>query len=743
VALNYGIECHIYEEDGDTKIADAKVRAYFYKVNSSSSDSVWNGEIEITNGVGQTSFNLGDDSFLGSDGKIDNGDVVLICAWLADNKDSSVDDKSSQESGKISRCVNFIHTVNTDSSSYTEAFVMPNVVPPSCDITFPDDNNTSHTGHNFTIKNNSTVPVGPWTYTAEDEERDDLYQNFTKYSQDLFLGRYIKETNYNLVETNQTLDVIDDLTYKWVDAGTYNTVVRVYDYLGIYCEETFTYEPRYNKPTIDFDFTFTKLLNTDKHIGVGNDDEMDTTQQSHTNYGDTWSQINASFDWFIEDYLVDGTDNSDTYTDKDETYEPTKLYNSEGTREIKLTINWNDGFDDQQEVLSKDAILDVYNISLSFNWTDEKNNTVNDVSVPLGDDDLVTLHNNSSDNASQDYDSTTQWKTVDWSITKKKNDGSDDNESFSYSKDNDDSFNEEPTFFIKYWHHDDDKALASLSIGYWDGYQDVSKTLNSNIETDKYHINHDFVWDTKFYGRNKIVTRDDDEITLTNLTTFTPQNNTDNVTDCDYEITKLKYKSYDDTDTEDDSETFEYDGLTDNPTFFLRIDDKATVKNTISFYNGYESETSELSKDITAVKCTLNQYFKCTCRNGTNVPIEGRDDLATFTNISDIENYYGDKQYTSSPRFNSDHWTLLIDYNDYNFKEIDKIGGELWGETNTIVSEFDKDCDETISVNYFSKQDAQSVKMKTNFNNGFYNEIIELEKSVSTTPYETIEINAI
>ena len=188
MALNYSITHNIFEEDGTTRIPDVKVHAYFYKVNASSSPSKWDTQIRRTNGIGQVSLNLGDGSFLTSEGKVDNGDIVLITAWLASNNDTSINDKSSKEAGKILRCVNFIHIVNTSSSSWTENYILPEVMSPTCNINFP---NSTLTGHSFTIGNTSTVNEGPFSYNVGNVNRNDLYQNFYKYSQPLFIGREI------------------------------------------------------------------------------------------------------------------------------------------------------------------------------------------------------------------------------------------------------------------------------------------------------------------------------------------------------------------------------------------------------------------------------------------------------------------------------------------------------------------------------------------------------------------------
>lgn len=739
MALNYGIQLNAFDEnDGTTRIADVKAHAYFYKVNGSSSSSTWDGAIRLTNGFGQVSFNLGDSSFLTSEGKIDNGDIVLITAWLATNNNTSIDDKSSQTSGEIIGCVNFIHVVDTSSSSWVENFVLPDVKPPTCNISWPT---STLTGHSFTIGNTSTVNEGPFTYNVGNVNRSDLYQNFTKYSQNLFLGRQIKESFYQLQETNSMESGTTDFTYSWVDAGVYNSYVRVYNYLGYYCESTKSYTVKYNQPTIDFDFTFSKLLNSNKHIGVGNDDLMLTENLSHTNFGDTWEQLNATFEWDISDLTQTGEDNSDSYTGKDVTFEPTKYFLSEGTKDIVLKIRWNDGFEEKLEVMTLNPFLDVYNIGIDFHWETSKNYKVGSIWVPLGDDDLVTLYNDDSDIATQNYSSEEQWKRIVWTITKKKNDSSDDTETFTYDSDTH-LFTETPEFFVKYYHTSTDLASVRQSIEYWDGYKDVSKTLLKDMSTQKYNIVHDFHWVTDFYGDNKVVTSDDDGVTIINDSYFTPQNNLTIIDEVDYDITKMKYTSYTDLTLIDDSEHIDTVSFSTQPYFNIRYDGTTEVKNTVIFYNGYETETSVKIKEITSVKSNIVADFTWYSRNGQEVPIEGRDDIVRFKSTCTIKNYYNDHQQTSSPRFLMNNWKWWIDYDLDNFSDITVIGGPKFTESGTWVFEESYYPEYEPEKNYFAKRDTQDIELNTEFNNGFYNEDFTKTKQLSTVPYQTLIINA-
>lgn len=740
MALNYGIQFNAYKEDGTTKIADAKVHTYFYQVNGSSSTSTWDAEIKLTNGIGQVSTNLGNSSFLTSDGKVDNGDIVLVTAWLTDNT-TQTNDKSSKEAGKLLRCVNFIHVVDTSSSSWVENFVLPEVLPPTCNINFPT---STLTGHSFTIGNTSTVNEGAFSYNTGDVNRSDLYQNFYKYSQTLFIGREINETNYNLIETNQTLNTTTNLVYSWVDAGVYNTVTRVYNHLGYYCEETKTYTIKYNKPTIAFDFTFTKLLNSSKHIGVGDDDLLHTVQQSSTNFGDTWAQIQATFDWYIYDLNQNGTDNSDTYDAQDENFEPTKLYNSSSLDEpkyINLSINWNDGFDNHQEVLQKVPYLDIYNIAQSYNWITQKSYQSSGVYVPLGDDDLMTVTHTNYDNASQNYNSNSQWKSLLWTVQKKKNDGSAENEDLQLIQANSDNYNEAFAFYVRFLHTSTDLAEINQKLIYWDGWKDVEKNLSKTFSTQNYIINHTYHWSTSRYGSNKVITHDADEVTIINDSTFGPQNNQDVVQEDKYNVTKDKYTSYTDATVLQDNEEFIYNtgNLSNTPKFFVHKEGTVEVLNTISYYDGYQDKVSTSTRTLTAAVLTPNPKFKWLSRNGADKTVVGRDDLVTFVNESTVTDYYNLEFTTSSIRNLNIDWYIhnYITAGNYNDPAI--IGGATYTSDEDVIHEYlDQELTFTPKINYWTAVPAQNITMNFAYNDGYFNRDIDLSKNITTAAYSDL-----
>jgi len=742
MGLNYDIAVVLYDED-DNAIKNAKVHAFFNKVNGSSSDSKWNEDIQKTSGTGKTSFNLGDDSFLTSNGKIDNGDTVLITAWLSDNSDTSNDDKKSKNPDTLTRCVNLIHTVDTSSSSYEEKIILLRIKAPICNFTIPE---VHLTGHEFSIQNDSSISTGAFSVQTDNVTRDDLYQETSHYSEDLFIGLAIKETEYDLGEVQETVTGIGDYTYTYIHAGDYDCAFKVKDFLGFYCESTKNYHILYNEPTIDFDFTFTKLLNTDKHIGVGDDDEMKTEQKSHTNFNDTWDLLNATFDWYVYDLNQDGSDNADSYNGKDEDFEPTKLYHcstDDEPKNLKLTIHWNDGFDDQTLEKILEPVLHEYSIEQDIHWVTQKEYQKNGIYIPLGDDDKVTIFNDNTDNAPQDYDSNSQWKKLIYTASKKKNDGSDDTETLTLTKDNDD-YLKHFEYFVKFYHTSDDYASINQEIQYWDGFKDVTKNILKNYVTEKYSITQNFHWETSLHGRNKNVVNDADEVTIFNDSVYGPQDNQDVTTNDSYDITKDRYTSYTDDTVIADNENFSYDddNLENHPSFYVKKDGNFNILNTITYYDGYDSVTSTKTLTVTASVMTPHTIFDWYGNEGKNGIVIGRDDEITFKNSSFLTDYY-DKEYSKTGSRNlSIDWYMKNYITKGNFSNPDVIGGDTFQDSDDNTNTFmDQGMTDEPTLHYWSSKtgnEAQSVNVIFHYNDGYFNRDDSLEKFIKSEPYENL-----
>jgi len=78
------------QDEGASPLDGAYYQAYFRKVNAGSSDPAWN-TVRQTGADGYWAINLGDGDFLSQDGLADDGDEVVVAAWVGtDNVRTSV-----------------------------------------------------------------------------------------------------------------------------------------------------------------------------------------------------------------------------------------------------------------------------------------------------------------------------------------------------------------------------------------------------------------------------------------------------------------------------------------------------------------------------------------------------------------------------------------------------------------------------------------------------------------------------
>ena len=93
------------------------------------------------------------------------------------------------------------------------------------------------------------------------------------------------------------------------------------------------------------------------------------------------SVVDGTVKWTIEDKLLDGTDNTDTYTDQLVEYKPTKVYESSGVKNTSIELEINDGWDNIYTHANSITIpvIEYTAPVLDFSWTPVKPTIVDTV----------------------------------------------------------------------------------------------------------------------------------------------------------------------------------------------------------------------------------------------------------------------------------------------------------------------------------------------------------------------------
>ena len=110
------------------------------------------------------------------------------------------------------------------------------------------------------------------------------------------------------------------------------------------------------------------------------------------------SILTNTTDWQISDTFLDGTDNTSILTDIELTIEPTKIFESSGSKNIKTNIEFDDGWNNiynHETYLSVD-VLTYKEPILDFSW-DPIEPTINDIVT------YTQNHNDNRDDSTNEY----------------------------------------------------------------------------------------------------------------------------------------------------------------------------------------------------------------------------------------------------------------------------------------------------------------------------------------------------
>jgi hypothetical protein len=105
------------------------------------------------------------------------------------------------------------------------------------------------------------------------------------------------------------------------------------------------------------------------------------------NYGDA-IQVDTT-DWTVDDTLLDGTDNSDTYTDINHLDKVDKVYESKGTKSVYAKTDFDDGWGniyEHETDLDVEAVVYVPPIT-EYSWTPEQPTILDTVTIAQAHDD--------------------------------------------------------------------------------------------------------------------------------------------------------------------------------------------------------------------------------------------------------------------------------------------------------------------------------------------------------------------
>lgn len=327
---------------------DVRFQAYFYKVNDSSSPSAWSGE-RLTE-RGQYSINLGDSDFLDQSGIALPGDKVVLVFWTPNTSARTDLDLVEWSMIEITLTSQIAYTTNTQT--------MDAQVPTcSFDITGGTEVNTDVFVNDLGSHNNYS-----WTFNTVDH-----FQEYQRYSETIFEMSHLQlgsiDITWGDTSSSLNLDPGGSYPHQYTDSADYNQSVTVENPAGLTCNSGLSRRIFWTTPTADYsaDNPSPDPI-ADTGLGQIVNFTPSITDPDTRAVADNWT-----VDWLIND---NGAYGDFTVTDNGNglAYSPNHQWHNPGTFNVRMTLNWWDGFVWQTIFVNKNITQNVWVIVNGLDW---------------------------------------------------------------------------------------------------------------------------------------------------------------------------------------------------------------------------------------------------------------------------------------------------------------------------------------------------------------------------------------
>lgn len=475
-----GYAVYGYVKDGDCNpVVNATVYPYFKKVDSGSDPSKWADNPYYTDGNGYYSMDIEDADLLDTTGSYKKGSDRLYIAVVHNSND--VNDQL-KESLTFTNSAFFVHELVAGADTFQFDFSLPlKRSPIIATHQFPPTEVL--TQHNYTMSESSYADD---TWEIESCFSGEISQKSLYDLVAIFPGHTLKETIYSWDEILPIVTTSNSSnSYSFDVAGVYNLSIVVWENWNTFTEVTQEVTVKYNPPVPDFHW-----VPTETNSGLIKGQELVTFINDTADLDGRSSSV-YTYVWTVEDTLYDGiTDNSSTSEIVEFLTQPTHSFQSPGTKNITLTVYWNDGFQSLEASITKQISIYAFDIEINFSW---------DPATPENRGQIVTF----------DPDDTTgdiaQISTYDWTIedffpattgdkytfldseTSKFGEGSPDNLVLI-----DNTYDILNTKYPQIHFHSSTQKEAFLEVTYYNGWVDVAEQRIKIVSFSEYNLNTDF-----------------------------------------------------------------------------------------------------------------------------------------------------------------------------------------------------------------------------------------------------------
>lgn len=361
MALNISFDGFAFDKDSILGNANIYYQALFYPSTTASSPSKWN-DVRLVEASGYYSCNLGDNNFLGQEGTVLTGAIVILVFWKG-GIDRIADCGVLTEWGAVELILDGSTFYTNDVQ--TKANIAPNLIW--------SDNIPTHSYVNtiYTITNNST-DTHLWNFEGILSSGSvTMYHWYTRYSQVINSVNRIEFTDYNWGDTATSTGLTGTTngTHSFSAAGTYTIDIEVFDYCGGSASDSVTVDIYWNAPSPNVTRCNSggttqgnTIITPDTPVYFKyNGSDVDNTITSIEwiiidtgSYGSTTTIITAGKD----DIVVHANGLGTSWEDHPAT---PNAFTNPGTHTVEVIVNWYDGHSNQTITYSENFTQNRFN----------------------------------------------------------------------------------------------------------------------------------------------------------------------------------------------------------------------------------------------------------------------------------------------------------------------------------------------------------------------------------------------
>ena len=322
----------IYNQNEEV-LDPVKYQAYYKGING----TVWSDERLTENG--QYSINLGDSDWLGLNGYIADGDLVVICFWTPTGE--------SRNSSNLEVWGCFEVDLQEDTDIYVQDATLSHPMAPYMqNVISGDVVNT-----NIELNNAEATDNHSWFYNGKQIRQDNNYFDIN------VLPNECIEIDWGDGSSHEFMNPNEVTTHQYSEAGDYEIRIWIINKISQLREYTKNIRIYWEAPVVDFQLS-TYSADPNESISATNE----TSDPNGRAITDDWK-----FYWTLEDF---SSSDITTWEDKDINFSFDFICDVPGSKQMTLECHWWNGFEYKVKDNIRTFTQEVWEVNLDLTWND-------------------------------------------------------------------------------------------------------------------------------------------------------------------------------------------------------------------------------------------------------------------------------------------------------------------------------------------------------------------------------------